>query len=343
MDGSKNLSEEIYIKPNTKGQATPPPLIKISVHYQWKPKRCEGCQAFEHSDKTCPHQIFLPANQNSLAGPAQTIASSSSLSRTILASASTMQVWRIATKKGKSRLSLEQSGILPLPTVQGGSSNPISTDSLSSAELESPQTATGIPEASPPELTTDNSLKSLSPVKKTSSISSSLRTHSNSEPLASSPFKAHPALSYSKGKTTTAGNSLLESSLPLESPPLNSPSPKCSSKLVDRVKFIDGTIQIQRQTPLLIASSAKPDQYPTEQTNQQNHLFAISKTSILAPSRTETFLITGVSGEREPFQQREASYATTSLPSASVETKSNTPSASKISEGLMQGRSSVTP
>ena len=63
VDASKPLIEEIFLKPNSKGTASSPPLIRIKALYQWKPKRCSGCQVFGHTDTLCPQQIATPANQ----------------------------------------------------------------------------------------------------------------------------------------------------------------------------------------------------------------------------------------------------------------------------------------
>ena len=142
VDASKSLVEEIFLRSNTKGTLCPSHLIRIKALYQWKPKQCSLCQVFGHSDQACPKQVVIPINK--APRPDQIAGSSSDVAGKNQTSSMPAIVWRIASKKGKSRVMTEQEGLLPtLLGIIVGSSNP-----LAPSQVEKDIVANSEPDAS---------------------------------------------------------------------------------------------------------------------------------------------------------------------------------------------------
>ena len=353
VDASKPLPEEIFLQPPSKGSDAHPPLLKILVSYQWKPKRCSECLVFGHSNLNCPLQVSV-AQQTISDAQGQAAATSLAASGQIKDSSSSANVWRIAGKKGKSRLSLSQDGILPTPSGK--------THSLGSASLVIKETFSG-PVESPMQAMVDSlasSVKDISssvgatsgldpasvmikaPMASPATILSTSAGPSTSTVMSKAPM-ASPAtiLSSSAGPSTSTKSPMASPAKILTTsagPPTSyaqilttgqdagdSPSPDCSSKLASRVKSIDGTIQISRQPH----TSLQPSQSSSDPLGSSKHGSLAGRSSDKSSPFAAGNQIEGVPSPDKSKERQE-----TSLPSVAP---------SLIHRGLMQGQSSGSP
>ena len=276
IDASKPLTEEIYIKPSsTEGK-----LIKIKAVYQWRPKQCMRCGVFGHTDQSCfQNEAIIPkqSSKSSDKASASDIVQSGKEPDSI--SIPPAPVWRIVSKKGKSRIAAEQEGILPTP-------NSPTTGLITTMQTAEPSTSIGknvtleeISEkgmASSLQAVTSN-LKDLG---QDTSRSSELEVTTVQENLNEAPpseisislnkqlllsLEDFPPLSNLVSSTIThnlnsEGNQSTgkqKTDVPLS--PGKSPSPACTSKLAARVKSIDGKIQITRQSSLALQGALPTD------------------------------------------------------------------------------------
>ena len=125
----------LFLKLNSQGES-PPSLSKIKVSFQWKPKQCSACQVFGHTDHSCPMQL-VPANQDQFLEQAKN-GSLSEPAANNQAFASSSSVWRIVSKKGRSRVMSKQSVHVSSPQAPELSTTAVEVPSSSSLPSDGP-------------------------------------------------------------------------------------------------------------------------------------------------------------------------------------------------------------
>ena len=96
------MIEEVFLTPSAIGKAVSPPTVTIKIQYQWRPKHCSICKVFGHNDINCPSAI-----RDNSSDLVKEIAYSDATRQGLKTSAAA-SVWRVVSRKGKTRVSFAQ-------------------------------------------------------------------------------------------------------------------------------------------------------------------------------------------------------------------------------------------
>ena len=191
------------------------------------------------------------------------------------------QIWRIVSKKGKSRLSTEQDGLLPTPPGNVIGTNSTNTSVNTLADDGSEDIHGQNPAQSPSEVLHASPSKGMVNSNVTSITTPSDKQNSSGDqqneaynycdvPINLTPADFPPIIT-SMAPSSAAGvnHSKVTSCPPMGQDLQDSPSPVFSSKLAARVKSIDGNIPLVRQTCFAVPESTQFPASPSGSANGQ--------------------------------------------------------------------------